>query len=157
MKKCVFAGTFDPFTVGHEDTVKKSLQIFDEVIVAVAENKKKSCTFSAEERKAMIKAVFADEPRVRVLIWEGVIVELLKQENTNFYVRGVRNTTDFTYETDDFYASRDLSPALVTVYLPSEQAHTHISSTLVKNCIVFGTPFENYVPAAVFDYISKRG
>lgn len=157
MKKCVFAGTFDPFTVGHEDTVKKSLELFDEIIIAVAENKKKSCKFTAEERKEMIEAVFAGNPRVRVLVWDGVIVELLKRENTNIYVRGIRNGTDFTYETADFYASKDLNPALVTVYIPSEQAHTHVSSTLVKNCIAFGTPFEKYVPAAVYEYIRKRG
>ena len=157
MKKCVFAGTFDPFTVGHEDTVKKSLLLFDEVVIAVAENRNKSCMFSAEERKTMIEAVFAENPRVRVLVWSGVIVELLKHENTNIYVRGIRNGTDFTYETADFYASKDLDPELVTIYIPSEQTHTHISSTLVKNCIAFGTPFEKYVPAAVYRYIRTRG
>lgn len=157
MKKCVFAGSFDPFTVGHEDTVKKCLQLFDEVIVAVAENKQKKRMFSAEERAEMIRAVFAGNERVRVLVWEGVIVDLLKAENTPFYVRGVRNTVDFTYETEDFYASRDISPELVTIYLPSERDHLHVSSTLVKNCIAFGKPYESYVPAAVLEYIRKRG
>ena len=82
MKKCVFAGTFDPFTVGHEDTVKKCLALFDEVLVVVAENKQKRCMFPAEAREEMIRAVFAGEPRVRVLRWEGVIVDLLRREKT---------------------------------------------------------------------------
>ena len=77
MKKCVFAGTFDPFTVGHEDTVKKCLALFDEVLVVVAENKQKRCMFTADMRETMIRAVFADEPRVRVLRWDGVNVDLL--------------------------------------------------------------------------------
>lgn len=153
MKKCVFAGTFDPFTVGHEDTVRKSLALFDEVIVALAENKQKHCMFSAAERESMIRAVFADEPRVRVIRWEGVIVDLLRQEGTVFYVRGIRNTVDFEYENADFYASRDLDDSLVTLYIPAEQRHLHISSTLVKNCIAFGKPYRDYVPAAVYDYI----
>ena len=121
MKKCIFAGTFDPFTVGHADTVKKSLMIFDEVVVAVAENKRKSVMFSAEERAEMIGNVFCDEPRVRVLIWTGAIAELLKKENTPFYVRGVRNGIDCAYETDDFYASKDLYPELITMFIPAEQ------------------------------------
>ena len=76
MKKCVFAGTFDPFTVGHEDTVKKSLKIFDEVVVALAENKQKKCMFPPEVREEMIRATFASDARVKVVRWEGVIVDL---------------------------------------------------------------------------------
>lgn len=155
MKKCIFAGTFDPFTVGHADTVKKSLLLFDEVVVAVAENRRKRTMFSAGERAEMIGEVYRAEPRVRVLVWDGVIVRLLKKENTPYYVRGVRNALDYAYETDDFYASKELWPALVTLFLPAEQGHTHISSTLVKNAIAFGTPFENYVPAAVYEYIGR--
>ncbi len=157
MKKCVFAGTFDPFTVGHEDTVRKCLALFDEVVVAVAENKQKRCLFSAGERAEMIRTVFAGEARVRVLCWDGVIADLLRKENTPFYVRGIRNTVDFEYENADFYASRDLDKTLITLYLPAEQQHLHVSSTLVKNCIAFGKPYRAYVPAAVYDYIRKRG
>lgn len=156
MKKCVFAGTFDPFTVGHEDTVRKCLALFDEVVVAVAENKQKRCMFSAQARVQMIRAVFADEPRVRVMRWEGVIADLLKREGTPFYVRGIRNTVDFEYENADFYASRDLDPSLITLYIPAEQKHLHVSSTLVKNCIAFEKPYREYVPAAVYEYIQKN-
>ena len=155
MKKCVFAGSFDPFTVGHEDTVKKCLALFDEVIVAVAENKNKSYRFPSEERRKMIAAVYKEEPRVRVLSWNGAIVDLLKAENTRFYVRGIRNLRDYDYETADFYASRKLDPDMVTLYLPAEQEHLHISSTLVKNSIAFQKPFEEYLPKAVYDYITE--
>ena len=156
MKKCVFAGTFDPFTVGHEDTVKKCLALFDEVVVAVAENKNKSCRFSAEDRENMIAAVYQDEPRVRVLRWDGVIVDLLKRENTRFYVRGIRSFRDFDYETADFYASRKLDSKMIELYLPAEQEHLHISSTLVKNSIAFKKPFAEYLPKAVYEYITEK-
>lgn len=156
MKKCVFAGSFDPFTVGHEDTVKKCLALFDEVIVAVAENKNKRCLFSAEERKQMIASVYGGETRVRVLIWDGVIVDLLKEEHTPFYVRGIRNGVDFDYETADFFASRKLDSGMITLYIPAEQEHLHISSSLVKNSIAFEKPYGDYLPKAVYDYISEK-
>ncbi len=156
MKKCLFAGTFDPFTVGHEDTVKKCLAIFDEVVVAVAENKNKACMFSPEEREEMIRKVYEREPRVRVLRWEGAVVRLMEREKISFYVRGVRNAADYEYETADFYASRDLSGDFIELYIPAEQRHLHISSSLVKNAIAFHTPYEDYVPAAVGAYLRGR-
>lgn len=157
MKKCVFAGTFDPFTSGHESTARKCLAAFDEVVIAVAENKNKAHMFSSDERAEMIRAVFAGEERVKVVIWEGAIVDLLKAENTRFYVRGIRNTVDLEYENADFYASRKLSGDMITLYIPAEQSLTHVSSSLVKNCIAFGKPFEDYVPKAVYERIKKRG
>ena len=156
MKKCVFAGTFDPFTVGHEDTVKTCLRLFGEVVVALVENKQKQCMFSLSERKEMIESAFAGEKRVRVVVWDGIIVDLLKAEGTNVYVRGLRNTVDFEYENANFYASRDLDKDMITVYLPSEQKHLHVSSTLVKNCIAFEKPFKDYVPEAVYEYIARK-
>lgn len=157
MKKCVFAGTFDPFTVGHADSVEKCLALFDEVVVAVAENRQKQTFFTMDEREEMLRAVYAGEPRVRVVRWTGTAVDLLRAEDTRFYVRGVRNAADFEYETADFYASRDFDASVVVLYLPAEQRHMHISSTLVKNCIAFGKPFSRYVPQAVYDYIRKKG
>ncbi len=156
MKKCVFAGTFDPFTNGHADTVEKCLKLFDEVLIAVAQNKCKQFLFTADERREMIRAVYENQPRVRVEEWNGAIVDLLKRENTIFYVRGLRNTIDFEYENADFFASRDLDKQMITVYIPSEKEHLHISSTLVKNCLAFGKPYDAYVPAAVYEYIRKK-
>lgn len=157
MKKCVFAGTFDPFTNGHADTVRNALKLFDEVVVAVAENKRKQSMFSVEERREMISAVYRQEPRVRVVVWGGVMADLLKREETLFYVRGVRNAADFEYETADFYATRDLDAEIVVLYIPAEQSNLHVSSTLVRNCIYFGKPFSGYVPQAVHAYITEKG
>lgn len=157
MKRCVFAGTFDPFTVGHEDTVKKCLALFDEVYVVLAENKKKQNMFSLTQRREMLEALYAGQPNVKIKVWDGVIVDLLKELDTPFYVRGLRNTVDFEYENANFYASRDLDREMITLYLPAEQEHLHISSTLVKNCIAFQKPYKSYVPASVYEYIQNRG
>ncbi len=157
MKKAVFAGTFDPFTAGHADTVGKALKVFDEVVVAIAENPRKRCMFTPAEREEMIALVYREEPRVKTVVWSGAVVDLLKREKTPFYVRGLRNTVDFEYENADFFASRDLDGEMVTLYIPSEQANLHISSTLVKNCIALQKPYSAYVPKAVYDYIRKRG
>lgn len=155
MKKCVFAGTFDPFTIGHKDTVDKCLRLFDEVIVAVGVNRGKDCLFSEEARAEMIRAVYQEQPRVRVITWEGVVVDLLKREQTPFYVRGIRNTVDLEYENAAFYASRDLDGEMITLYLPSEKEHLHVSSSLVKNAIAFGTPYEQYLPREVYRIIQQ--
>lgn len=157
MKKCVFAGSFDPFTVGHADTVSKSLAIFDEVVVAVAENRAKTYAFTLEERLAMVEAVYRGEPRVRVLAWSGVIADLLEEEQTPFYVRGVRNAIDFEYENADFYASRKLNGEMIPIYLPAEQELLHVSSSIVRNSIAYGKPYREYVPEAVYEYIQTRG
>lgn len=156
MRKCIFAGTFDPFTIGHYDTVAKALALFDEVKISIAENKRKKTMFSVSERAEMIRAVYAEEPRVEVIIWDGVIVDLLKREETPFYVRGLRNAVDFEYENADFYASRDIDKDMVTLYIPSEQRNLHISSTLVKNCIAFEKPYRQYVPQAIYEYIERK-
>lgn len=156
MKKCVFAGTFDPFTVGHAETVGACLKLFDEVIVAVAVNRAKQPMFSESERLGMLERTYAHEPRVKPILWEGAVVDLLRRENTPFCVRGVRNAADFEYETSDFYASRDLDPDMVTLYIPAELRLSHVSSTLVKNCILFNQPFENYVPSQVYAYIREK-
>ena len=113
MKKCVFAGTFDPPTSGHRAVVDTCLKIFDEVVVAVMVNTKKSPLLSEEQRKILLEKLFCGNPAVKVVIFEGAAVDLLKQENTVFYVRGVRSGIDFEYETADYYASKKLMPGLV--------------------------------------------
>lgn len=104
----------------------------------------------------MIRRTYAEEPRVRAVCWDGVIVDLLKRENTPFYVRGVRNTIDFEYENADYFASKDLDGEMITLYFPAERNLLHVSSTLVKNCIAFGKPFQGYVPMPVYEFITKR-
>ena len=94
MKKCVFAGTFDPPTLGHKAMIEDCLHLFDEVVIAILINPAKAPYFSLEERKEMLSLLFPNETRIKVVEHEGTAIELLKKQDTKIYVRGIRNTVD---------------------------------------------------------------
>lgn len=154
-RKCVFAGTFDPPTLGHKATVEDCLKIFDEVVVALLINPAKTPYFTVEERLDMLALTVQGNDRVRILTWDGTIAELLKKENTNFYVRGIRNGIDLDYENANFYASKKLNADLVEIYLPCRQELLHVSSSVVRNSLKFAVPIDDYVMADVKEYITK--
>lgn len=154
-KHCVFAGTFDPPTIGHKSVVSESLKIFDSITVAVLVNPQKECMFTEEERLKLLKKLFGGDDRVKVISFEGAAVDLLKKENTPFYVRGVRDGMDYEYENRNHYASKKLMPELVTVYIPAEQDEMFISSTLVRNSVKFKKDYTNYVPEEISADVKK--
>lgn len=149
MKKCVFSGTFDPPTKGHEDVINKCLKMFDEVVVAVMVNRDKTPLLTENERKALLEKLFKGEKRVKVCVFGGAAVDILKRENTPFYVRGVRDIIDFEYENRNMYANKKLYNDLITVYIPSGQENLHISSTLVRNSVAFKKEYSDYIPEAI--------
>lgn len=153
MKKAVFAGTFDPPTVGHEEVVRESEKIFDKVIVAVLENPQKSSLLTVEERVTLLKKLFAGDAAVEVISYNGAAVDLLEREDTPFYVRGVRDVIDFEYENRNHYASKKLKNDLVSVYIPSSQENLHVSSTLVRNSAHFKKDFKSLLPEKIADDI----
>lgn len=155
MKKCVFAGTFDPPTTGHEGVVLDSLKIFDEVVVALLENTGKRCYFTLEERIGLLRKLFKGQDRVKIVSFSGAAVDILRQENTPFYVRGIRDGIDLDYENRNLYASLNLMPEMVTIYLPARQTQTHVSSTLVRNSIHFNKQFKDYIPSAIAEDVIK--
>ena len=155
-KKCVFAGTFDPPTLGHKAIIQDCLKIFDEVVVAIMVNPTKKPCFTVEERKQMLALDFGEDERVRVVEFTGTVAELLQKENTKVYVRGIRNGVDLDFENADFYASQKLDPDLTAVYLPCRQSLLHVSSTMVRNSLKFGTPIDEYVSEKVKDFILER-
>lgn len=156
MKRCVFAGTFDPPTLGHCHVIDCALTIFDEVVVGILINPQKTPTFSLEERKEMLSLCAKNDPRVKVITFGGTLVDLLDEYETPFYVRGVRNGTDFDYENADLYVSKRLKPDLCPVIFPCPQELAHISSTAVRSLLKFGKPTDGYLPEAVQEYIEKR-
>ena len=155
MKKCVFAGTFDPPTTGHKGIVESCLKMFDEVVVAILINPEKQTLFTLDERTRLLEKLFADEKSVRVISFDGAVVDLLERENTPFYVRGVRNTIDFEYENANFFANKKLKKDIVTVYLPAGQEELHISSSLVRNSFKFNKDFSEYIPEEIHEDIRK--
>lgn len=153
-KKCVFAGSFDPPTLGHKAVIDACLKMFDEVVVAILVNPNKQPYFTVNERKQMLKKTVQDE-RLRVVEFSGTVAELLAREGTDIYVRGLRNSTDFDYENADFYASRKLNPNITAIYLPCPQELLHVSSSIVRNSLRFATPIDEYVTKEVKEYINE--
>ena len=155
IKKCVFAGTFDPPTLGHKALIEECLKLFDEVVVAIMVNPQKQPYFTLEERAEMLALTVKNNPRVRIVSTTGTVAELLQKENTKFYARGIRNSIDLDYENANFYASKKLDPDLTAVYLPCPQELLHVSSSMVRNSLKFHTSIEEYVTKEVKAYIEK--
>ena len=153
MRKCLFAGTFDPPTLGHKSLIEECLKLFDEVVVALLINPNKQPYFTVEQRLEMLALDFEGESRLRILAFEGTVAELLEKEGTKIYVRGIRNGIDLDYENANFYASKKLDKDITAVYLPCPQELLHVSSTMVRNSLQFGTPIEEYVSEKVKTYI----
>lgn len=155
MRKCIFAGSFDPPTMGHKKVIDDCLKMFDEVVVAIMINSQKVCALTEEQRKGLIEKLYKNDSRVKVVIFGGAVVDLLEKENTPFYVRGVRNTVDFEYENRNFFANKKLKDDIVTIYIPAEQQSLHISSTLVKNSVKFNKDFKDYIPEEIYGDLLK--
>ena len=155
MKKCVFAGTFDPPTIGHQDIVLKCLEIFDEVVVALMINPNKQPLFKTEDRLMLLEKVFSGHPNVKVVAYDGLLVDLLRKENTKFYVRGIRNGTDYDYENQLNYINCDMYKQMITIFLPTRQNLVHISSSLVIDALRFHKNVDDYVPAEIRGDIRK--
>ena len=155
MKKCVFAGTFDPPTTGHKKIIEECLKIFDEVVVAVMINTDKKPLLTEPQREELLQKLFQNDSRVKITVFSGAVVDLLEKENTPFYVRGVRNALDFEYENQNHFANKKLKNDIVTVYIPSEQENIHISSTLVRNSLKFKKQFKDYIPKEIYaDFVA---
>lgn len=155
MKTCVFAGTFDPPTIGHKKVIETALKIFDGVTVAVLVNTDKTCLFTDKERVELLQLLFKDDKRVKVRSFDGAAVDLLREENTPFYVRGVRDVIDFEYENRNRYASQRLMEDMVTIYIPADREDIHVSSTLVRNSVVFKKQYSDLIPQEIIDEVNK--
>jgi pantetheine-phosphate adenylyltransferase len=155
-RKCVFAGSFDPPTLGHKALIDDCLKLFDEVVVAMLINPQKQPYFTVEERMEMLRLLYPNETRIRVVTFTGTAVELLQRENTPFYVRGIRGCVDLDYENANFYASKKLDKNFTAIYLPCPQELLHVSSSMVRNSLKFGTPIDEYVTAKIKAYIESK-
>ena len=133
MRKAVFAGTFDPVTKGHEAVIKKAVELFDSLTVAICINPDKKAVFSVEKRLEMLNAVLSDYNNVEVVFHEGMLVDLMKEKGIKFNVRGVRNETDYAYENNMAKFNEKLYPEMVTLYFPCNDNLKEVSSTKVRS------------------------
>lgn len=134
----VYSGTFDPITLGHEDVARRAAGLFDELIMAVAVAHHKKTRFSLNERMALVQAALADQPGVRVIPFEGLIMDVCREQGACAVVRGIRNLTDFDYESQMAAMNRKLNPAVDTVLLLPQPDLQCISSTLVREIAQLG-------------------
>ncbi|MEZ5701160.1 MAG: pantetheine-phosphate adenylyltransferase [Burkholderiaceae bacterium] len=145
----VYSGTFDPLTLGHEDVVRRSAALFDEVILAVAKAHHKKTRFTLKERMAMAEQATVGMGRIRVLPFEGLIMDFCREHRASAVVRGIRNMTDFDYEAQMAAMNRKLNPLVETVFLLPQAELQCISSTLVREISMLGGDVSGMVSATV--------
>ena len=145
----VFPGTFDPITVGHVDIVNRASSMFDEIIIAIGVNTKKTTLFDLENRKEWVKIAFANNPKVRVEAYEGLTVDFCKTVNATFLLRGLRNGTDFDYESHIAQLNKALWNNIETIFIMCNPELSYISSTLVRDLIIHKADYQRYLPVGV--------
>ena len=141
----LFPGSFDPFTRGHESIVRRALPLFDKFVIAIGVNADKRSFMSMEQRKALIESVFKDDPRIVVISYTGMTVDVAREVHAQFIVRGVRLIQDFENEKHLAEVNRDLS-GLETILLYTLPEHSHISSSIVRELYNYGQDVGAYLP-----------
>lgn len=155
MKKAVCPGSFCPITNGHIDIIKRAAELFDEVTVLVMTNPDKHYDFSTEERCEMIESAFADDSRIKVDIWDGLLADYVEKKGINAIVKGLRSATDFDYEFQMALANKSLAPKAETVFMTARPENMYISSSLVRQIASFGGDVSDFVPKEAFDTIQR--
>ena len=148
MKRALFPGSFDPITLGHYDIIKRGVKLFDEVIVAIGINSDKKYMFSLEERKKFIEEAFKDQPKVKVVTYQGLTVDFCKEIGVKHILRGLRNPADFEFEKAIAHTNRKMSN-VETVFLLTAAETSFISSSIVREVIRHNGKYEILVPDSV--------
>jgi pantetheine-phosphate adenylyltransferase len=152
----IYAGSFDPVTRGHEDLMRRSLQYVSRLVVAVATNVSKQPLFALDERVDMLRTVLADEPRIEVRHFDGLLVDFARDVGASLLIRGLRAVSDFEYEYQMALMNRHLSPSLETVFMIPSIDTTYISASLVREVARFGGEVGDLVHPAVADALRSR-
>ena len=154
MKTAVFAGSFDPFTLAHQDIVERSLSLFDRVVIAVGINSNKQGLMGFDDRVAAISAVFEENDGVEVRQFSGLTVNFCREIGARYLLRGLRNTTDFEFENAIAQNNLQLAPEIETYFLMARTGLGHISSTIVRDILRHKGDVSTLVPKAVLDRVA---
>ncbi|MCX7946597.1 MAG: pantetheine-phosphate adenylyltransferase [Hydrogenophilus sp.] len=154
--RAVYPGTFDPMTRGHEDLVRRAVDLFGEIIVAVARSHSKNPLFSFDERVAIAEEALADLPQVRVVGFDGLLVDFLRQNNARVILRGLRAVSDFEYEFQMAGMNRRLYPEVETIFLTPADEYMFLSGTMVREIARLGGDVSRFVVPAALPYLAKR-
>lgn len=150
---CVYAGSFDPVTVGHEDVIRRAAALCDELHVVVMFNVNKKGCFSAEERLALLQRVTAEIPNIVVDTWQGLMVDYVRQAGAQYVVRGLRGMADFESEQHLAQINARLLPGLETVFLMTKPEHACVSSSVVREAAHFGADYSSFVPSCILEEV----
>jgi pantetheine-phosphate adenylyltransferase len=156
MKKAIFPGSFDPFTLGHQDIVEKALKIFNEVVISVGETITKKYLLSPEERMEAVKLLYKNESRVKVRSYDILTADLCDEENAGFIIRGLRNSNDFEYEKLIALNNKALNKKVETVFVLSNPEIAHINSTIVREIIKNNGNIDSFVPSVIAKLINSK-
>jgi len=148
MKRAIFPGTFDPFTIGHYSIVMRGLSFFDEIVIGIGTNQAKKTLFSVEKRLEMIQQAFVNEPRIKVASYNVLTVDFALSVQADFVLRGLRSVGDFEYERTVADANRNLT-GIETVILFTESKYSYISSTVTRDLISYGKDISKFLPPNV--------
>ncbi|MEK6151658.1 pantetheine-phosphate adenylyltransferase [Flavobacteriaceae bacterium 3-367] len=148
MRRAIFPGSFDPLTLGHYDIILRGITLFDELIIAIGVNAEKKYMFPLEKRKQFVSEAFKNEPKIKVMTYEGLTVDFCKKNEARFILRGLRNPGDFEFEKAIAHTNRKLSE-IETVFLLTSSGKSYISSSIVRDVIRNGGDYTGLVPETV--------
>ena len=156
MLRAVYPGSFDPVTFGHLDIITRSAKLVDELIVGVLVNNAKSPLFSVEERVKILEKTVENLPSVKVIPFEGLLVEFVRKMKAQMVVRGLRAITDFEYELQMAQTNHKLEPELETIFLTTSLEYSYLSSSTVKEVAAFGGDISQFVPHIVIERMQEK-
>jgi len=156
MKRAIYPGSFDPVTNGHLDVIERASKLFDEVIVAIADNVEKQPLFPLEERLELLRSSLDGRSNVRVGQFAGLLVDFAVKEEANAVVRGLRAVSDFEFEFQMALMNRKLQGSVETIFLMPKEDYTYLSSRLVKEIARLGGDVSKFVPAAVAKALRQK-
>ena len=156
MTRAIYPGSFDPVTLGHLDIIKRASKIFDELIVGVLNNNSKSPLFSVEKRVKMLNDVVKDLPNVKVMSFEGLLVDFARKVDAQIIVRGLRAVTDFEYELQMSQTNTVLNENVDTIFFTTSLEYAYLSSSTVREAAYFGADISKFVPESVVQQVYDK-
>lgn len=155
-RRAVYAGTFDPLTLGHQDLAERAARTFEKLIVAVAQDTRKRCLFSTEERRALAAASLAHVANIEVVSFSGLLVEWVRGQGISTLVRGLRAFSDFEYEFQMALSNRKLAADVETIFFMPCEDFSYVSSSMVKEIAALGGEVDRFVPMPVVEALKAR-
>ena len=152
----LFPASFDPITNGHVDLIQRAGMLFDEVVLAIADNVSKNATFSVDERREMLQAVAEGMEGVSVRVFDGLVVHYAEEIGASVIIRGLRMMSDFEYEFEMALMNKHLAPNVEIVFFMTSQEYLYVSSSRLKELVRFGASIDEFVPAVVAEALKKK-